>query len=394
MIAQTLQTWPSEGEYLAISAEEILQKILLHANQIKESDVEDYLNRPQQMIQNMMMIQASPMGGKGAACAHYLEQLEAANSAFKIIADNALLKAWEYTLASFAETKANFARWNLYSSLGLGPKEPGGIGKQLFETIQHKLDICNNKVQAIQSEYEQLFVQVKYLESRIKNASEKEAQWLKIEYQSKKSEFYALEELRDRTSSKARSIAASFEVLIDLYDSLFPQYFQEIYDADMQGIEQGQYDDSPAGFRLLYKHGRSNTSLWTLIQNANEFIQALVSFFPATENEIAADNRLSAIRDELGEIVTQVITHVRSQEFIETAFDRMAAAHHTRKIEKPLEHLEKIEKSLGRILQEAQWPPSSATISAANRNPPKLSAGLKMNRNCLFFCRHAQNDAS
>lgn len=346
LLAELLREFPGEEEYVSTSAEDLLKRLFLRRNDIRESDLEAYLNRPQQMIQSLMLLQTSHSGGRVTeACIRFLEEFEIAKKGFKVLADNALLKAWEFSLASFAETKADFARWNLYSSLGFGANEPGGIGQQLYRTVQQKLDIYNNKVQAIQAEYEQVFIQVKYLESRIKNAStEKEAQWIKAEYQSRLNEFYTLEEIRDTTNQKARSIASAFEVLIDLYDSLFPKYFQEIYDPDMQGVEQGQYDDSPAGFRLLYKHGRSNTSLWTMIQNANEFIQALSSFFIATEPEAVNDPRLEALKDDISEIVTQIIAHIRTNEFLESAFDRMAEAHKTPKVRNPLQNLDKISK--------------------------------------------------
>lgn len=346
LIAEVLLEYPGEDETVLTCAEDLLKKILLKKNGIQESELENYLNRPQQMVQSLMLIEASHTGGRvSEACRAFLEQFDLAKKAFRSIVDNALLKAWEFSVASFAETKADFARWNLYSSLGLGANEPGGIGKQLYRIIQHKLDIYNNKVQALQVEYEQVFTQLKYLESRIKNAStEKEAQWIRAEYQSRLNEFYTLEEIRDTANQKARSIASAFEVLVDLYDSLFPKYFQEVYDADMQGIEVGQYDDSPAGFRLLYKHGRSNTSQWTMVQNANEFIQALSSFFIATEPEIASDPRLDPLKDDIGEIVTQIISHIRTQEFLETAFNRMADAHQTPKVKNPLQNLDKVAK--------------------------------------------------
>ena len=79
----------------------------------------------------------------------------------------------------------------------------------------------------------------------------------------KRNEFYTLEEMRNDLHSKTQRTADLYQVLIDQYDALFPQYFQEVYDADMHDVQVGPYDDSPAGFRLLFKYGRSNTSQWT-----------------------------------------------------------------------------------------------------------------------------------
>ena len=349
IIGSLLATWDEPGEVCLCSIELIIRKILLQHHGLTEQDVEDYINRPQGMIHSSLLMQvprsAIGSGGKGESSSHFLFQLEIAKNTFKALADNALLKAWEFSLASFCDIKTDFSRWNLYSSLGLGPEEPGGIGRSLYEMIQQRLEQSNSKVADIQNEYEQVFAQVKYIESRIKHAStEKEVQWLRVDYQSKMHEFYSLEEMRDKAHRKAKSIAGMFEALIDLYLALFPRYFQEVYDADMHDVSDKQYDDSPAGFRLLYKHGRANTSQWTLIYTPNEFIQALTSFFVATENEIASDPRMEGLEEEISTIVTRVVNHVKTTEFLESAFYRMAVYHKTPPIKDPLEHLDRIEK--------------------------------------------------
>ena len=253
-------------------------------------------------------------GGKSQACSQFAHLYQSAQNAFKALADNALLKAWEFSLASFAETKAQFARWNLYSSLGLSPQEKEGIGACIFELLQNKLNQLNAKVQEHQFEYEQVYTQVKYVESRIQRAStEKEIQWLKAEYQTKLHEFYLIEELRNTVSSKAKRIASLYDQLIGAYDELFPLYFQEVYDADMHEVATSLYDDSPAGFRLLYKYGRANTSQWTYIYNPNEFIEALSAFFTSTETELASRKEFEGLQQELSEIITAVITHVKER---------------------------------------------------------------------------------
>lgn len=349
LIKQVLSDQPAIASVVRTSVEEILQKILMLHNKITPQDLEDYQNRPRAMIQTSLMMHvpkaSSGIGGKGEICAKYYRELNTAMNAFKSYADNALLKAWEFTIASFSESKATFSKWNLYSSLGLGPEEAGGIGQQLYDIIKRKLDIVNRKVQDHQSEYEQMYTQVKYLENRIRQAStEKEIQWLKVEYQMKTNEFYFLEEMRNKEHAKARVFADLFNMLIDIYMNKFPDYFQEVYDPDMHEVQIGPYDDSPAGFRLLYKHGRANTSQWTSINTPNEFVEALSAFFTATESEVVSDPRLDGFQTDISEIVTAIVNHVKTTEFLETAFYRMAVAHHTPIIKDPLNNLEKIEK--------------------------------------------------
>lgn len=336
--------------YLVITAEEILRSILLQSAGLKEQDLRDYENRPRGgMIQSQLLIQTpksiKTLGGIGERCAHFLYQFEIAKNAFKSLTDNPILKSWEFTLASFSETKLEFTRWNLYASLGLGTNEAGGIGQCIHHIIQHKLDIANKKAQEIQYEYEMVYTQVKTLESRIRHAStEKEVQWIKVEYQSRANELYFLQEERDEAQFQARSLVNLYDTLYKLYLELFQNYFQEVYDADVQEVDTGPFDDSPAGFRLLYKHGRSNTSQWTRIKNSGEFVDALASFFVATEPQIADALKGEAVERDLAEVVTAIVNHVKTTEFLETAFHRMAIAHKVQPIKDPLHHLDQVEK--------------------------------------------------
>ena len=349
LIVKFLSNIETKQPYVIISPEELIRGILLQHLGITAKDLEDFDNRPHAMIHSSLLMQMSQtgsgMGGKGQACASFYQLFETACNAFKGIADNALLKTWEFTVASFSENKSGFTTWNLYSSLGMGSNEPGGIGQCLYGIVQHKVDQYNNKVQQIQIEYEQVYAQVKTMETRARSlSSERDAAWLKAELQSKVNEFYTLEEIRDKANNKAHRFANLFNDLLNTYYELFPNYFQEVYDADMHDVAAGPYDDSPAGFRLLYKHGRANTSMWTRIKNHNEFIEALVSFFTATETEIVSMPEFEGMHQELSDIVTALVNHVRTPDFLESAFYRMAVAHHVRPIKNPLENLDKIEK--------------------------------------------------
>lgn len=335
--------------YILTSAEELIRKTLLKNLNLTEEAITEYQNRPQE-IMNVNLI-ANPIsivkdtGSKRQLCETFLTQLNLAETAFKAMSTNALLKAWEFSLASFSEIKAQFTRWNLYSSLGLGANEAGGIGACLYETISSKLEEANRGVEEFQREYELAYHQIKGMEARVRSvSSEKEAKWLQAEYQSKRNEFYSLEEMRDRLYNRSQRLANLFELLTKHYYDFFTRYFQEIYDADMHDVTTGPFDDSPAGFRLLYKHGRTNTSLWTLIKTPNQFIDALASFFNAIELELSSLDEFEGLEKDLVEITTAIVSHVRTKEFLETAFYRMAVAHKTPAIRDPLEHLDLIGK--------------------------------------------------
>lgn len=348
LILDTIKAFSAHGRVFIVTAEDILRLILLKSLGITEKDLEEFEKRPRVMINSTIMMQmptGGGIGGKGEACLNFFSQFEIAKNAFKALTENALLKTWEFTLASFAETKPNFTTWNLYSSLGLQPDERGGIGNALYEILNRKLEQSNNKVREYQNEYETLYSQLKYLEARMRNAtSEKELRWNKIEYETKRNEFRTFEEIRNREHYKAERFANLLNDLVDTYIELFPKYFQEVYDADMHEVTTGFYDDSPAGFRLIYKHGRANTAQWTLIYTPQEYIEALTSFFTATEIELYSLPKFEGLQDDLSEIITRIITHIKTDDFLISAFYRMGQAHKMSLVKNPLEDWKQIEK--------------------------------------------------
>ncbi len=248
-----------------------------------------------------------------------------AKAAFKAAADNPLLKAWEFTLASFSEIKMEFSRWNLYSSLGFHPQESGGLGEKIYIYLEKKLEEHNEKLQHYQNEYQAAFDQLKATETLFKGASsESEARRLKAEHQSRLYHMQACLEMRDTFYLKASNYASFFSVLIRQYDEKFPEYFQEIYDAEMFEFTGNFYDDSPAGFRLVYKHGRSDASLWSFIYDEKEWTSALVHFFLAVEHSIAAACTWEGADEEVAYLTTEIVSYVRSREFLESALSRSA----------------------------------------------------------------------
>lgn len=328
--------------YMCTTVEELIKKIVFQVYEITEKQLKEWEMRPKEMISSgLVSIQTHQKAGKTLRFEEALSLVDRAKTFFKAYADNALLKAWEFTLASFTESKYEFTTWNLYASLGLQSNAKGGIGECIQHTIQHKLDSANAKIASFQSEAEMIYLQIKTLESRMKSAStEKELSWYRIDYQSKRNEFEFIEEQKERAQQEAAALVNLYETLYKLYVELFKDYFQEVYDAEMQEVLTNPFDDSPAGFRLLYKHGRSHSSAWTAIHNEKEYIEALVGFFVSTEIQIANELADKKIERDLSDVVTAVISHIRSREFIETALERMAAIHGIKTANYPLEKQE------------------------------------------------------
>lgn len=349
IIKDIVGIWEGDKPYVITSVEEVFRRALLVAHQLTEQDMIEYQNRPKPMLQTNLLIQmphfSKSTSSKNERSEQVLKLFEIACNAFKGLAENALLRTWEFTVASFAETKSNFSTWNLYSSLGMRANEPGGIGECLHKILQHKLEQANRAVQKLQEDYEVQYENIKYLEMRIKRAStDQELKFLNIENQMRRNEFYTTEVLRNKAHAKAQRYANLFSVLVDRYLELFPSYFQEVYDADLHEVDVGPYDDSPAGFRLLFKHGRPNTALWTRIYTPMQYVEALASFFTMTEPLLSSDADFEGISQDVGEVVTAIVMHVKTTEFIESALYRMASAQGGRFVKDPLQHLDKLEK--------------------------------------------------
>jgi hypothetical protein len=310
------------------TVETFLHRILLEESQLTEEDLKKARRLEAEQLKNIK-------GSFHAASPHMLDRIESfkrkencAQAAFKGVCDNALLKAWEFTLASFSEVKMEFSRWNLYSSLGFAHEEEGGIGQVIYHNLEIKIETAHQQIKEFQKEYELAFDQVRGTETLLRQAgSEQEARRLQAEHQSRVYHMRTCLEMRDRIHDQASHLSELYSFLLKQYDEKFPEYFQEIYDAKMHDFKGDFYDDSPAGFRLVYKHGRPDPSLWTLVYDEEEYIQSLVDFFSSTEAGIAALCEWEGGEKEVLEITSSIISHLRTSFFIETALQRMKKAH-------------------------------------------------------------------
>lgn len=237
--------------------------------------------------------------------------------------DHALLKAWEFTLASYSEIKMEFSRWNLYVSLGLHPQEKGGVGEVLYRLIEEKLQHTNEKLQEYGEEYNLAATQVRSVEALLRRVeTEAESRRLKAEYQARYYHLQACRDLAEEYQERAKRYANFFSYLIEQYDRKFPEYFQEIYDPDLAEVQEEAYEDSPAGFRLVYKHGRSDASVWTVIRSADDYIRSLVDFFSLSEASIIHGCATEGEKELTAALTTAVLHHIRSEEFLKSALAR------------------------------------------------------------------------
>lgn len=305
--------------------DEFLENLILQEFGIERSSWEHFQKR-RRLFPRQLLIQRE--GANEAPLEKLDAAIKAAKDAFRAVADHPLLKTWEYTLASFSEVKMEFSGWNLYSSLGMDPKEPLGIGSILGEDIDLEIEEANKKIETLQGDYAIAFDQVRATEALFRNvSSENEARRLSAEHQSRVYHMQTLLEMREQEHRKGTKFVSLLSFLLNQYSEKFPEYFQEIYDAELFDPNTSIYQDSAAGFRLVYKHGRRDPSQWTTIKDKDEYIEALVDFFKMSEPQIIDACKEETIAKEIPRLTDKVIHHLHTKEFLDSAILRMKKAH-------------------------------------------------------------------
>ena len=234
--------------------------------------------------------------------------------------DHPLLRVWEFTLASFSDYKTTFGQWNLYHSLGLGSKEDGGIGALIFSSLQEKLDAANEEAKTHHQEFLRSIDSVRASETLLRNAdSEDRIRMRKGDLQFKTQQAYGNRERTERASARAEFLSKLYPYLIQTYTEKFQDHFIEVYDADVEKRSERLFEDSPAGFRLCYKHGRRDPSQWTWIQDAKEFTRSLRLFFLAIEPELSSGIEWEEGAIEISAVTTAILHHLESKTFLDFA---------------------------------------------------------------------------
>lgn len=239
-------------------------------------------------------------------------------AAFTGLCENALLKAWEFTIASFTETDPKLINWHLYTALGFSVKEPEGLGSVVHNCLQEKLEVYNQEIGKLQKECEITADQLRAVQSVLNRADTiSRMRSFQAEYQSFSHHLQACIDRRDQLIKKAEDISSLFSIIVQYYLEQFPHYFQEVYDPELIRLSE---EDSPAGFRLFYKHGRTDASLWTAIDTEKEFNQTLRSFFIATESLLFTQTKEQEI---ITEIVAAILSHLYQNTFFPSMQKRM-----------------------------------------------------------------------
>lgn len=240
-----------------------------------------------------------------------------------------LLKCYEYTVASFADWKVDFYKWNMFASLGLDQKEEGGIGEIIYQTSEALFNKAKKELEDLQQVLNAHIEDIATLD-RFLQSSYAPDQRDRLGRQIAAKEQYRIQSERDyrEKEKELEGLSKLYVTMINEMIRLFPHYFQEVYDPDMQVEEAYMYEDSPSGFRLLFKHGRYDPSLWTMIYEEKEYIESLTSFFQLIEPTLVQTGGLEReAKETIEKIISALLERVQSKGFIKMALQRMKKFH-------------------------------------------------------------------
>ena len=245
-----------------------------------------------------------------------------------------LMKTYEYTIAALADVQIGFSRWNFYTALGLDHIASGGLGKVIYTIIQKMMD-------AIEEDRKDLITDIKLLEQSLDfdDASFKAAGSIdrmdSIKRSAKMKQMYLGRKIDDyeEEGKRAEQLSSLYKFFVDQYLELFPHYFQELYDPEMFA-EGDIMEDRPAGFVLVYKHGRSDAKVWTYIYTDKEYISSIREFVVLTENILISLKRSDGLEKVIESIISEILLVIDTKEFIEEQKIRIGAMHESYLLEK------------------------------------------------------------
>lgn len=250
------------------------------------------------------------------------------------LTDHALLKGWEYSVASLSDFKVEIFKWNIFASLGFEKNDRGGVGEVIFRHFNNRIDEKNGEIDALQKELELAYSRVKMTEALLRQADSKEkARRLQAEHMANVDHFHAVKDARDELSNLGEAYQKLYQLLMKVYTDKIGEEFQELYDADIIADTGAVYEDAPAGFRLLYKHGRTDPVAWSFIYSEKEYVEALESFFKMVEPEVISQCEKESQKEEIGLLTTQIIYHIRTDVFLKSAHHRIRTFHAKHDIE-------------------------------------------------------------
>ncbi len=236
---------------------------------------------------------------------------------------NLLMKMWEYTVASFVDGFSRYTKNHLIIALGLEQHEPLGLGRVIYDALQYELDAMNRRLEENAAEINALRDKISMSEKLLQKVdSDDKYRRLKadLEYSYQKESFLLHE--REIDQSMAEKITQLYSLLCEQITLHLPLYFVEVYDPSLIEKNQSPFEDGAAGFRLVYKHGRADPSVWSVIDSPLEFKKILTEFFIALEHIVRPQLEGSSV-ELLLSVMQKIHTTLGEEEFYKAALTRI-----------------------------------------------------------------------
>jgi hypothetical protein len=231
-----------------------------------------------------------------------------------------LLKAWEFTVATLTDYNHNAYRYNFHSSLGLDPKDPEGLGKALWEQFEKNFE-------SLKESYQKKFQDIRDHESALQGAQlrlnsayrEEDMRRLQSEMQLENMRLDVLELDAREMKKKLIDIQEGSKLFFEELDLALLKEFYEVYDPEIEGEVKENYQDAPAGFRLVWKNGLKNISQHTRLKDLETYIFAIKEFFLNFERRMVVDHpQLQGLIESSGIIVQQMLQSIPFRRRIES----------------------------------------------------------------------------
>lgn len=330
--------------YETITVQKILQSTLLHYYGISLNQVSSFLLQEGMRNKDAVLLNYDSTANQSTrqrVCS-YLHAYEQAIAAFTSDTQNPLLKAWEYTLATLADANNPSTLHHLQTALGWDASQTDGLHELMLAFVQEEITLAQEHASKCEHTYQEAQAQLAYVESRMRSPlNAQDSQILSMDHIRFRQELNQALYDWNVAQEKIKKLLSLPNFFLSFYAKTLPLYFKSSYDAFIQEFST-HYADSPAGFRILFTHGRSHPNTWTPIYSLQEFIQALAEFFSSTEEDLMSKHGVVGVEQEASVLVHRMITALHTHRFQEATITRILQAYQEPLPVDPLNHLSQI----------------------------------------------------
>ncbi|WP_201456444.1 hypothetical protein [Chlamydia sp. 17-3921] len=312
-----------------ISAHEIIQTTLLHYYQVSESIVKTVLFKEGlHSKEKVLFTSQHPHELSQAQKVYsYLFAYEQAKRAFIRDTQNPLLKSWEYSLATLADANNSVTAHHIHIALGWNHDEPDSLANLIQTFVEHEITNIHSIVSQCEQTYQEARAQLDYIENRMKNPlNNQDSQILTMDHIRFRQELNKALYDWDAAQEKAKKFLNLPKYLMSFYTKQIPQYFRSFYDAFIQEFSH-LHTDTPAGFRVLFTHGRAHPHSWSPIYSISEFIRFLSEFFSSTEVDLLEKHAIEDLEKETSVLIHNIIALLHKESFQQAALTRILQAY-------------------------------------------------------------------